>query len=60
MIYFSTSDGSNGINYFRMYGEVEQLVDFYNWRLEDAKKLTVRERRHWYKRVKHKIDNGKR
>lgn len=42
-----------------MYYEVEQLVDFYNWRVEDVKKLTVRERRHWFNRVKYKIDNRK-
>jgi hypothetical protein len=56
---FSTSDGSNGINYYRMYHEIEQLVDFYNWSIAETKKLTVRERRHWYQRVKNKIENRK-
>jgi len=40
-----------------MYGEVEQLVDFYGWTLQEAKLLSVRERRHWYARAKAKKES---
>lgn len=56
---FSNSDGSNGINYYRMYGELETLVDYYRWTLAEAKALSVRERRHLYERIKVKVENGK-
>lgn len=59
VICFSTSDGSNGINYFRMYAEIEALIDFYSWTVPEAKKLTVRERRHWFQRVKFKRESTK-
>jgi len=42
-----------------MYYEIEQLVDFYNWPVHEAKKLSVRERRHWYKRVQVKKESPK-
>ena len=34
-----------------MYGEVEALCDHFGWRLEEAKRLSFRERKHWYKRA---------
>jgi len=40
-----------------MYGEVEALVDYYSWNLLDVKRLSVRERRHWYKRIKAKKES---
>jgi hypothetical protein len=50
-------DGSDGINYYRMYGEVEAIVDYFGWTLDAAKRLGVRERRHWYKRAKAKKES---
>jgi hypothetical protein len=40
-----------------MYGEVESISDYYHWTLQEAKNLTVRERRHWYKRAKAKKES---
>ena len=40
-----------------MYGELEALVDFYGWTLDYAKKLSFRERKHWYKRAQVKKES---
>lgn len=37
-----------------MYYVIEQLVDYYGWTVDQAKRLTYREREHWYKRVEAK------
>ena len=39
-----------------MYQEVETILDWFpEWGLDGAKRLTVRERQHWFKRVSAKI-----
>lgn len=40
-----------------MYGEMEAIIDFYGWTLPQAKALSVRERRHFYERVKAMKEN---
>jgi hypothetical protein len=61
VICFLTSDGSEGLNYYTMYGEVEVLVDcFPNWTIKDIKKLSSRERKHWVKRAKVIAENRQR
>jgi hypothetical protein len=58
VICFSTSDGSEGLNFRRTYGEVEAIIDYYNaWTVDYAMSLTVRERRHWFNRVRVKVEN---
>lgn len=40
-----------------MYYIVEQLVDYYGWTVEQAKKLSFREREHWFSRVRVKKES---
>jgi hypothetical protein len=38
-----------------MYMEIEAIADYFMaWRLQDIKEFSVRERKHWYKRVQAK------
>jgi hypothetical protein len=36
---------------------MEALIDHYNWTLQDVKNMTVRERRHWYGRLRAKKES---
>jgi len=40
-----------------MYGEMEALVDFFGWKLSEVKRLSFRERKHWYRRAQAKKEN---
>jgi len=56
VICFSTSDGSKGLNYPLLYREIETIVEvFPAWTVKDIKSLTVRERKHWFKRSEAKV-----